>query len=69
MEKKSRVNKYVLVKLQVEEENNRDCRQKKRIIAQKNRMIDIIYEIFDIYIYIHTLHIEEFYINKKSKAN
>ena len=54
MEKKSRVNKYVLVKLQVEEEYNRDCRQKKRIIAQKNRMIDINYEIFDIYIYTHS---------------
>ena len=32
-------------------------------------MIDINYEIFDIYIYTHTLHIEEFYMNKKSKAN
>ena len=49
--KKSRVNRYVLVKLQVEEE---DSRQKKRIIAQRNRMIGINYELFDIYIYTHT---------------
>ena len=71
MGKKSRVNKYVLVKLQVKEENSRDCRQKKRIITQKNHMISINYELFDIYIYIyiHTLHVEEFYMNKKSKAN
>ena len=27
----------------------------------------INYELFDIYI--HTLHIEEFYMNKKSKTN
>ena len=51
--KKSRVRKYVLVRLQVEEENNRDCRQKKRRIAQKNRMVGINYELFDIYIYIY----------------
>ena len=69
--KKNRVNKYVLVTLQVEEQNNRDCRQKKRIIAQKNYIIGINYEIFDIYIYINTptLHVEKFYMNKKSKAN
>ena len=54
--KKSRVRKYVLVRLQVEEENNRDCRQKKRRIVQKNRMVDINYELFDIYIYTHTPH-------------
>ena len=30
-------------------------------------MIGINYELFDIYI--HTLHIEEFYMNKKSKTN
>ena len=53
MGKKGRVNKYVLVKLQVKEENDRDCRQKKRRIAQKNRMIGINYELFDIYIYTH----------------
>ena len=57
-EKKSRIKKYVLVRLQVEEENNRGCRQKKRN-----------YELFDIYIYTHTLHIEEFYMNKKYKPN
>ena len=54
MGKKSRVNRYVLVKLQVEEEDRRDCRQKKRVIAQRNHMIDINYELFDIYIYIYT---------------
>ena len=34
-------------------------------------MMGINYEWFDIYIYIytHTLYIEEFYMNKKSKAN
>ena len=32
-------------------------------------MMGINYELFDIYIYIHTLHIEEFYMNKKSKTN
>ena len=67
MEKKSRVNKYILVKLQVKEENERNCRQKKRRIAQKNPIMGINYELFDIYI--HTLHIEEFYMNKKSKTN
>ena len=50
MGKKNRVNKYVLLTLYVEEQNNRDCRQKKRIIAQKNYIIGINYEIFDIYI-------------------
>ena len=54
MGKKGRVNKYVLVKLQVKEENDRDCRQKKRRIAQKNRMMDINYELFDIYIHTHS---------------
>ena len=53
MGKKSRVNRYVLVKLQVEEEDSRDCTQKKRVIAQRNRMIGINYELFDIYIYIY----------------
>ena len=52
--KKSRVNKYILVKLQVKEENDKNCRQKKRRIAQKNCMMGINYELFDIYIYIHT---------------
>ena len=68
--KKGRVNIYVL---QVEEENNRNCKQKKRIIAQRNRMMDINHELFDLYIsyyiYIYILQIEEFYMNKKSKAN
>ena len=34
-------------------------------------MMGINYELFDIYIYIytHTLHIEKFYMNKKSKTN
>ena len=30
-------------------------------------MMDINYELFDIYT--HTLHIEEFYMHKKSKTN
>ena len=35
-------------------------------------MIGINYELFNIYIYIYphiVLHIEEFYMNKKSRAN
>ena len=34
-------------------------------------MMGINYELFDIYIErdTHTLHIEEFYMNKKSKTN
>ena len=52
--KKSRVNKYILVKLQVKEENERNCRQKKRRIAQKNRIMGVNYELFDIYIYTHS---------------
>ena len=54
-EKKSKVNKYVLVKLYVKEENNRDCRQKKRRIAQKIRMMGINYELFDIYTHTHSI--------------
>ena len=55
-EKKSKVNKYVLVKLQVEKKNN----------STRNRMMGIKYKLFDIYIilyiyiYIHTLHVKNF---------
>ena len=32
-------------------------------------MMGINYELLDIYIYIHALHIEEFFMNKKSKVD
>ena len=52
--KKISVNKYIHVRLQVEEE-------KKKIY----HIIGIYYELFDIY----TLHIEEVGMNKKSNAS
>ena len=55
-EKKSKVNKYVLVKLQVEEKNNST--------KEPYDMMGIKYELFDIYIsyyiYIHTIHMKNF---------
>ena len=32
-------------------------------------MVDIYYELFDIYIYTHTLYIEEIDMNKKSNVS
>ena len=42
---------------------------KKRRIEKKNRMASIYYELFDIYIYIYTFHIEEDEMNKKFKVS
>ena len=70
---KNRVNKYILTRLLVKEQNNRE----------KNSMVDIYYELFDIYIYIyiyiymyvcihthiHTPYIEEIDMNKKSNVS
>ena len=41
---KNRVNKYILTRLQVKEQNNRE----------KNSMVDIYYELFDIYTHTHS---------------
>ena len=54
---KNRVNKYILARLQVKEQNNRG----------KNSMVDIYYELFDIYT--HTLYIEEIDMNKKCNVS
>ena len=55
MGKKKRVNKYIPARLQVAEEKNKE----------KNHMVGIHYELFDIYI----LHIEEVDMSKKSNVN
>ena len=43
---KNRVNKYILARLQVDEQNNRG----------KNSMIDIYYELFDTHTHTPTLY-------------
>ena len=45
-------NKYILARLQVKEQNNRE---------KKNSMVDIYYELFDT----HTLYIKKIDMNKK----
>ena len=54
--KKIRVNKYICVRLQGEEGNNR---------GKKNCMVGIYYESS----YIYTLHIEEVDMNKRSNVS
>ena len=53
---KNRVNKYILARLQVKEQNNRG----------KNSMVDMYYEYL---IYTHTLYIKEIDMNKKSNLS
>ena len=53
--KKIRVNKYICVRLQGEEGNNRG----------KNCMVGVYYELS----YIYTLHIEKVDMNKKSNVS
>ena len=56
---KNRVNKYILARLSVKEQNNRG----------KKSMVDIYYELFDIYTHTLSLYIEEIDMNKKSNLS
>ena len=56
---KNRVNKYILARLQVDEQNNRG----------KNSMVDIYYELFDTYTHTHTLSLSTLEIDMNKKSN
>ena len=43
--------------------------KRRERIEKKNHIVGIHYELFDMYIYTHTLHIEEVDINKKSNVS